>query len=171
MQAGAIMILPSYVEAVGELPAKERGEMWRAIIEYATQGAHPALKTPTQRAVFAAIKPSLDYNAGRRKMPTSCRQNADIMQASCGQDDGTPSKEMKKRRKEEMSRVPPPPKSEECAAQQGSQRPCSHRRAALCPLLALPPPLELDTEQENKTYLLEQRPTWPLRTRLGWGMR
>ena len=109
MQAGAIMILPSYVEAVGELPAKERGEMWRAIIEYATQGAHPALKTPTQRAVFAAIKPSLDYNAGRRKMPTSCRQNADIMQASCGQDDGTPSKEMKKRRKEEMSSTPPTP--------------------------------------------------------------
>lgn len=68
------------------------------------------------------------------------------------------------------SQVPPPPKSEESAAQQGSQRPCSHSQsAALCPLLALPPPLNLDTEQENKTHLLGLRPTWPLRTRLGWG--
>lgn len=69
------------------------------------------------------------------------------------------------------SQVPPPPKSEECAAQQGSQRPCSLLRAALCPLLALPRPLDLDTKQENKTYLLGRRPTWPLRTRLGWGTR
>lgn len=66
-QANSVIILPSYVEAVDELPAKERGEMWRAIIEYAAHGRRPDLKTTGQRAIFAAIKPSMDYNADRRR--------------------------------------------------------------------------------------------------------
>lgn len=109
MQAGAVMILPSYVEAVDELPAKERGELWRAIIEYATKCVQPDLKKSAHRAIFAAIKPSLDYNASRRKMPTSCTQDADIMHASCRQDAGTPSIEKKKRRNKEKSTTPPTP--------------------------------------------------------------
>lgn len=107
MQANTFMVLPSYVKAVGELPAKDRGELWRAIIEYATQGVQPALRLASQRAIFAAIKPSLDYNMSRRKpqnageTQTSREQNVGRMQAECRQKDGTPSKEIRNKKEEE----------------------------------------------------------------------
>lgn len=65
--ANSFMILPSYVEAISELPAKDRGELWRAVIEYAALGTPPTLKSAAHRAIFAALKPSLDFAAGRKE--------------------------------------------------------------------------------------------------------
>ena len=122
-QANSVIILPSYVEAVDELPERERGEMWRAIIEYAAHGRRPDLKTAGQRAIFAAIKPSMDYNADRRRRRT--RQDVglplddlrravglptvDDSQAKGGSLAGTASKEMRKEKIETGSTPPFPP--------------------------------------------------------------
>lgn len=133
----SFIVLPSYVEAISELPAKDRGELWRALIEYAVLGTAPTLKSAAHRALFAALKPSVDFNAERREKrsrstndtPTAdqWRANGEPM-ADQRQTNGepmadTPSKETGKRKevKEEEKEITPKPPKEKAPA--GSHQP------------------------------------------------
>ena len=57
----------SFLGAIREMEEADQLAMFRAICEYALDGKEPALSSAIQRAVFAAIRPSIDTNNSKRE--------------------------------------------------------------------------------------------------------
>lgn len=57
----------SFLGAIREMEEPDQLAMFRAICDYALDGKEPALTSAIQRAVFAAIRPSIDTNNARRE--------------------------------------------------------------------------------------------------------
>lgn len=57
----------SFWDAIREMEEADQLAMFRAICEYALDGKMPALTSAIHRAVFAAVRPSIDTNNARRE--------------------------------------------------------------------------------------------------------
>ena len=57
----------SFWDAIREMEEADQLAMFRAICEYALDGKVPALTCAIHRAVFAAVRPSIDTNNARRE--------------------------------------------------------------------------------------------------------
>ena len=57
----------SFWDAIREMEEADQLAMFRAICEYALDGKMPALTCAIHRAVFAAVRPSIDTNNARRE--------------------------------------------------------------------------------------------------------
>lgn len=57
----------SFLGAIREMEEPDQLAMFRAICDYALDGEEPVLTSAIQRAVFAAIRPSIDTNNAKRE--------------------------------------------------------------------------------------------------------
>lgn len=57
----------SFLGAIREMEEDDQLAMFRAICDYALDGEEPVLTSAIQRAVFAAIRPSIDTNNAKRE--------------------------------------------------------------------------------------------------------
>lgn len=57
----------SFLGAIREMEEADQLAMFRAICDYALDGEEPVLTSAIQRAVFAAIRPSIDTNNSKRE--------------------------------------------------------------------------------------------------------
>lgn len=57
----------SFLGAIREMEEPDQLAMFRAICDYALDGKEPALSSAIQRAVFTAIRPSIDTNNSKRE--------------------------------------------------------------------------------------------------------
>ena len=76
-------IFESYIDAGQELGQAEKAEYYVALIEYLAYGKEPTFKRQGSKAVFVAIKPSLDIGKKRsesgKKGMASRYQNGDLL--------------------------------------------------------------------------------------------
>ena len=76
-------IFDSYIDAGQELGQAEKAEYYVALIEYLAYGKEPTFKRQGSKAVFVAIKPSLDIgkkrSEGGKKGMASRYQNGDLL--------------------------------------------------------------------------------------------
>ena len=72
-------IFESYIDAGQELGQAEKAEYYVALIEYLAYGKEPTFKRQGSKAVFVAIKPSLDIGESGKKGMASRYQNGDLL--------------------------------------------------------------------------------------------
>ena len=57
----------SYYEAIKELPADQQGQVYKAIVDYAMEGAEPTHLKGIQKSVFILIKPYIDSSKKKQE--------------------------------------------------------------------------------------------------------
>ena len=60
VQSRGFHVLPSYYEAIRDLPDKERFPLYDALFDYGFEGAEPENLSPVGQAIFSLIRPVMD---------------------------------------------------------------------------------------------------------------
>ena len=73
VQSRGFHVLPSYYEAIRDLPDKERFPLYDALFDYGFEGAEPENLSPVGQAIFSLIRPGF---AGGKNMAIPARSAA-----------------------------------------------------------------------------------------------